>query len=148
MNTLVALNSFGAAGAGGSAFATSGAFTNGSAGSNGVGLDLAGDFSSRGFNLLGVSDSSAGFTNGIRSDIVGDSIVPVDPMIGPLQLNRGSTPTHALLPGSPAIDQGNSFGVFVDQRGYPRPFDNPVVSNSPDGDGSDIGAFEVGMTGN
>jgi hypothetical protein len=46
-----------------------------------------------------------------------------------LQGNGGSTPTQALLPGSPAIDAGNplpSGGDTVtcaatDQRGVPRP---------------------------
>ena len=41
--------------------------------------------------------------------------------LGPLQDNGGSTETHALAPGSAAIDKGNSFGVTTDQRGQPRP---------------------------
>jgi hypothetical protein len=147
MNTLVALNSFGAAGAGGSASATAGAFTNGPAGSTGAGPDLAGDFFSRGFNLIGVSDDSEGFTNGMRADIVGRAIAPINPLIGPLQGNGGPTPTHALLSGSPAVDQGNSFGVSVDQRGRLRPFDYPFIPNPLNGDGSDVGAFEVDTTG-
>src|SRR5690606_6516618 len=32
---------------------------------------------------------------------------PIDPMLGPLQYNGGSTPTHRPLPGSPLIDAGN-----------------------------------------
>ena len=35
------------------------------------------------------------------------NIVGVDPMLGPLQDNGGPTWTHALLPGSPAIDAGD-----------------------------------------
>jgi hypothetical protein len=58
-------------------------------------------------------------------------------------MNGGSTPTHALLPGSPAIDQGNSFGFHKDQRGINRPFDDPLIPNAAAGDGSDIGAFET-----
>src|SRR5262249_52781927 len=34
------------------------------------------------------------------------TLTGVDPLLGPLQFNGGPTPTHALLPGSPAIDRG------------------------------------------
>ncbi|HEY6985622.1 MAG TPA: choice-of-anchor Q domain-containing protein, partial [Rhodanobacteraceae bacterium] len=49
--------------------------------------------------------------------------VTTDPMLGPLQLNGGTMPTHVLLPGSPAIGTGNNVeGWGYDQRGsgYPR----------------------------
>ena len=58
------------------------------------------------------------------------------PLLGPLQDNGGPTLTHALLPGSPAIDAGNnSLNLAFDQRGtgYAR-----VV-----GAAADIGAFET-----
>ncbi len=62
--------------------------------------------------------------------------------IGPLQNNGGSTPTHALLSRSPAIDAGDSLNSpGVDQHGVPR---------SLDGNGDllpqvDIGAVEFGF---
>lgn len=63
-----------------------------------------------------------------------------DPLLGPLEDNGGDTWTHALLPGSPAIDAGdNAYCPASDQRGVERPKDG-------DGDGSavcDIGAFEL-----
>jgi uncharacterized repeat protein (TIGR01451 family) len=63
-----------------------------------------------------------------------------DPLIGPLADNGGDTLTHALLPGSPAIDTGVCLaGITTDQRGEPRP--NPVSSFC------DIGAYESGFTG-
>ncbi len=44
-----------------------------------------------------------------------------DPLIGPLQDNGGSTFTHALLPGSPAINAGsNVASPAIDQRGFLR----------------------------
>ncbi len=49
----------------------------------------------------------------------------------------------ALMPGSPAIDAGNSFGLSTDQRGDPRPVDFSGIPNAAGGDGADIGAFEV-----
>jgi predicted outer membrane repeat protein len=58
------------------------------------------------------------------------------PMLAPLASNGGSTPTHRLLSGSPAIDAGNNeANVASDQRGtgYPRTI----------GAGTDIGAFEL-----
>ena len=66
-----------------------------------------------------------------------------DPKLGPLQNNGGPTPTHALLSGSPAIDQGYSFGLVTDQRGMPRPVNFAGIPNASGGDGSDIGAFEA-----
>lgn len=66
-----------------------------------------------------------------------------DPVLGPLQNNGGLTETHALLPESPAIDRGSSFGASTDQRGRPRPADDPALPNADGGDGADIGAFEV-----
>jgi hypothetical protein len=56
-----------------------------------------------------------------------------DPLLGPLAGNGGATHTHALLPGSPAIDAGNDGTCLAtDQRGIPRPH----------GEACDIGAFE------
>ena len=67
---------------------------------------------SLGYNLS--SDDASGILTG-----PGDRI-RTNPMVGPLQNNGEHTLTHALLPGSPAIDTGNpSFAPppFFDQRG-------------------------------
>ena len=53
---------------------------------------------SHGYNLS--SDDGGGLLTG-----PGDQI-NTDPLLGPLQDNGGPTFTHALLPGSPAIDAG------------------------------------------
>ncbi|HKE46713.1 MAG TPA: choice-of-anchor Q domain-containing protein, partial [Rhodanobacteraceae bacterium] len=59
-----------------------------------------------------------------------------DPLLGPLADNGGPTLTHALLPGSPAIDRGNDASDLAgDQRG------EGFLRVS--GDAADIGAFEV-----
>ncbi|HKI69986.1 MAG TPA: choice-of-anchor Q domain-containing protein, partial [Verrucomicrobiae bacterium] len=86
---------------------------------------------------------SVGLLDGAKSDQVGSEVSPIDPLIGPLRINGGTMPTHALLPGSPAIDQGNSFGVETDERGDSRPYDFNFVPDAPGADGSDIGAFEL-----
>jgi hypothetical protein len=63
-------------------------------------------------------------------------------MLGPLQNNGGSTFTHALITGSPAIDAGNPGGcrdhednlLTTDQRGFTRPGGSTGLC--------DIGAYE------
>jgi hypothetical protein len=95
-----------------------------------------GSIVSKGFNLS--SDTAGGyFTNATDQ-------TNKEPLLGPLADNGGPTFTHALLPGSPALDKGYSFGLATDQRGQPRPFDFNSLTNATGGDGSDIGAFEVG----
>jgi Right handed beta helix region len=67
---------------------------------------------SGGYNLS--SDDGGGYLTG-----PGDQI-NTDPLLGPLQNNGGPTFTHALLPGSPAIDAGDPNFTpppFHDQRG-------------------------------
>jgi hypothetical protein len=63
-----------------------------------------------------------------------------DPNLGPLADNGGDTQTHALLPGSPAIDAVPARDCIgdTDQRGEAR----PIAQTSP-GTSCDIGAFEL-----
>jgi hypothetical protein len=85
-------------------------------------------------NLIG-DGTGSGFTN-VEGNQVGNVTpytAPIDPLLGPLGDNGGSTPTHALLDGSPAIDAGTSEGCpATDQRGVAR----------PQGSACDIGSFE------
>jgi hypothetical protein len=97
-----------------------------------------GTVTSNGYNL---SNDGAG---GVLT-AMGDRI-NTDPMLGPLQDNGGPTFTHALLPGSPAIDAGKNFAAgSTDQRGsgFVRTFDSTSIANANGGDGTDIGAYEV-----
>lgn len=76
--------------------------------------DCGGTVTSGGHNILG---SNQGCTFAATT---GDK-VGVDPLLGPLTDNGGPTLTHALLPGSPAIDAANpAFAPPTDQRGVPR----------------------------
>ncbi len=95
--------------------------------------DVDGRFTSNGFNLIGISNGSTGFNNGINGDIVGTSTTPINPHLTPLQNNGGSTFTHALLLDSPALNNGNPNITGSDQRGI----------NRPQGTGVDIGAVEL-----
>ena len=88
--------------------------------------DVNGVISSAGHNLIGTSDGASGF--------VGTDIVDTNALLAPLRNNGGQTATHALLPGSPAINAGDNAGATAyDQRGFPR-----IVSGA-----IDIGAYEA-----
>ena len=100
-------------------------------GTSGANIDNSfGTVTSHGYNLS--NDNGGGFLTHL-----GDQI-NTDPMLGPLQNNGGPTFTHALLPGSPAIDAGDpSFTPppVYDQRG-------PSFWRGRNGR-IDIGSFEV-----
>ncbi len=71
-------------------------------------------------------------------DEAGD-LANTNPLLGPLADNGGSTLTHALQLGSPAINAGTNFGCpVVDQRGMTRPLFGIC----------DIGSFEFGWRAN
>jgi uncharacterized protein (DUF2141 family) len=93
---------------------------------------------SSGNNLVGVGhgftpNSDNAFVNGVNGNIVGIN----NPQLSPIGSNGGPTHTLVPLPGSPAIDAGNSnlipSGITTDQRGLSR-----IV-----GKAVDIGATEV-----
>jgi CSLREA domain-containing protein len=91
---------------------------------NAVG-NCGGNAASSGYNL---DDAGSCLFTG-PGDLSG---LPAD--LGPLQGNGGETFTHALLPGSPALDAGNDATCLpIDQRWIPR----------PQGLHCDIGAFEA-----
>lgn len=105
------------------------------------GPDVNGALTSDGFNLVG-NNSGATISPAQTSDQIGTPASPINPRLAPLRNNGGPTFTHALLRGSPAIDQGESSGSTTDQRGFTRPVDFPDIPNAAGGDGADIGAFE------
>jgi hypothetical protein len=68
-------------------------------------------------NLIENGTTACGLTNGVNGNIIG-----VDPLLGPLANNGGSTLTFLPLPGSPAINAGdNASCPAFDQRGVARP---------------------------
>jgi hypothetical protein len=98
-------------------------------------------------NLFGVNGDAGvvGFTPGL-TDIVPAAGVQLNDILNPiLAFNGGPTPTHALAPGSPAIDGGgpvcadaNRNPLVTDQRGKPRTVDGNREGTAR----CDIGAFE------
>ncbi len=101
--------------------------------------DINGTVSSQGWNLIGITDGSSGWT---ANDFLGNSTTPINPYLSPCQDNGGPVWTIGPLSGSPARDKGKS-GLPTDARGGARIVDFPNVPNAPNGDGSDIGALEV-----
>jgi uncharacterized repeat protein (TIGR01451 family) len=105
---------------------------NGSSGSagNASAPDVWGTVTSSDHDLIGNPSGSTGFGQPGSGDLLN-----VTPQLGPLQNNGGPTQTLALLPGSPALDAGDSNAKGLpstDQRGLARKVGNAV----------DIGAVE------
>jgi uncharacterized repeat protein (TIGR01451 family) len=106
--------------------------------------DLSGSFSATSsYNLIGDGTGMTGITNGTNGNQVGTSAVPINALLAALGNYGGPTPTHLLLPASPAIDaaldalavDANNDPLTSDQRGngYPRLIGQAV----------DIGSVEV-----
>jgi len=85
-----------------------------------------------GYSLFGEIDGLSLYYNG-GGVLSGTHANPLDPVIGPLADNLGRTKTHALLAGSPAIDNAGIVSFVYDQRGLPRVY----------GPSADIGSFEL-----
>ena len=64
--------------------------------------------------LIGSATTATGF---VATDFVGSLSAPIDPKLGPLANNGGTTLTHALLPGSVAIDGGKNNVVDLSGNG-------------------------------
>ena len=96
-----------------------------------TGSNCAGTVGSNGSNLD--SGTSCAFS------AAGD-LSNADPLLGTLTDNGGTTATHALSSGSPAVDAADNTGCpATDQRGVVRPVDG----NGDSVAACDIGAFEA-----
>jgi len=104
----------------------------------GPNADCEGTVTSQGYNLVGNSTGCP--NNGIGDRTIDSGMIFID-VLDLLQDNGGTTQTHALLIGSPAINAGNPAGCTddgdnllpTDQRGIIR----------PQGMRCDIGAYEA-----
>jgi hypothetical protein len=68
-------------------------------------------------NLIGDGTGLTGITNGALGNQVGTSASPINPMLGPLTINGGTTDTLGLLPGSPAIGAGGAVTTIAQAAG-------------------------------
>jgi len=76
----------------------------------------------------------------VQGGWAGTGNINADPLLGPLADNGGFTQTHALGPGSPAIDTGHPSNCpATDQRGVIRPIDGDGLN----GPRCDMGAYEA-----
>ena len=98
-----------------------------------IGPDISGSFVSRGFNLIGNTTGNTGAT--------ADDLISIDPLLGPLQDNGGSSATMALLPRSPAIDHGDP--AFVPSSFVPPMTTDQRGAIRVDAGRLDIGAYEA-----
>jgi predicted outer membrane repeat protein len=101
-----------------------------------TGPDLTGGFSS-GFSLIGTAAGAS-----VTSTPLGSNLLGVNPQLGTLQMNGGTTPTRLPSFASPALDKGRA-SFLADQRDHSRPVDLPAIANTSGGNGSDIGAVEL-----
>jgi hypothetical protein len=97
---------------------------------------VSGTVTSGGGNIESTGDT-CGLTD--PTDLV--NVSAEDLKLGPLQDNGGPTETHALLPGSVAIDHVSP-AMCIDQSGAPLPEDQRGEPR-PGGAMCDVGAFEV-----
>lgn len=87
-----------------------------------------------------ISGSATITYSDVQGGWAGTGNLDLDPLLGPLADNGGFTFTHALYPGSPAIDAGDPANCpATDQRGFPRPLDGDGLN----GPRCDMGAYEA-----
>ena len=130
----------------------------------GSGPDVKGTVMSGGHNLIGITNGSSGITNGTNGDQAGMIAAPLNPMLGTLSSNGGTTPTIPLMPGSPAIAHGDPAVCNAttdiapvggkDQRGVTRPSSlcaigafEPLLSAIAPASGGIGGGATVTLTG-
>jgi hypothetical protein len=131
----------------GSTFMTANTIIATNSGSTTADCGGAGTATSQGYNVIGNGNGCAFSTS--TGDHLGSTASPIDPKLGPLGDNGGTTPTMAETAGSPAVDAGNPAPTSdsappappslipcrtTDQRGFSRP--------DQAGTACDIGAFE------
>ena len=84
--------------------------------------------------MIGAAAGRLGIVHGNGGNQIGTLASPIDPLLGPLADHGDPSFTMPLLEGSPAIDAGDVLLTgTTDQRDVVR----------PQGEGVDIGAFEV-----
>lgn len=100
------------------------------------------DFDSRGASTVSLGFNVFGIGSGVSSATGLDQIGFFDPRLAELANNGGSTATHALLPGSPALDLNLTGGATgFDQRGngFSRLIGAGVDAGSYESAGFDFG---------
>lgn len=122
--------------------------TPGNLGQGNIHADVSGPVATLGFNLVGNGNGATGIADGANNDHVGLGVNPIDPRLGPLADNGGSTPTHLPKVQSPLIDAGDDTaitsppflpGTIYDQRGM-------EFVRIVDGTGDEALSVDIGAT--
>jgi len=99
------------------------------------------------YSVIGASAGAAGFATSTQST-VGTPGSPAVVNLATLANNGGFGQTHRLLSSTPelAIDKGSLPipALTTDGRGAARIVDDGAITNTSGGNGSDIGAYEIG----
>ena len=114
-------------------------------GTGSVANDINGTINTASHNIIGDFASAGGIDNGVNGNIVN-----ANPMLAPLAHYGGSTRTYLLLPGSPAINAGDSSLLPTDtfdldgdgNTAEPLPVDQRGVGFARAVGNPDIGAVE------
>ncbi len=88
-----------------------------------------------GYSMFGTTSGAT-----VTESPAGTNQVGVNPQLGTLQNNGGTTPTELPADTSPAIDAGTANGLTVEQRDTARTIDRTPNNAS---DGTDVGAVEL-----
>lgn len=120
-------------------------------GSPDVGRGFVGGLTSNGGNLIGNGQDTANAVTWLGTDLTGTTAAPLNPLLGALADNGGSTRTMALLSGSPALNAGLAANVPADtfdldgdlDTAEPIPFDQRGAGFLRAIGTVDIGAFEL-----
>ena len=92
-------------------------------------------------SVLTINHSLIGVTDGLTitggNNLTGTVTAPLDPLLGPLVDNGGPTLTHALLPGSPAVNAGDN-NLAVDENG------NLLTTDQRGEDRFEFGTVDIG----
>ncbi len=96
------------------------------------------------YNLVGDGTGMSGISNGVNNNLVGSGGAPIDAKLLALGNNGGTTSTHALDNGSPALEiipsgaNGCGTSVTTDQRALARPGTRNQPANQ-----CELGAWEA-----
>lgn len=106
---------------------------------SGTSPDMYGDLNGARYNIVSSYEGFL-FNAPDSHNLVGSLSKPLDPRISNLGHHGGSTPTHALLAGSPAVDSGinTANSSPTDQRGFERVIAGTIDRGSVESDAAEI----------
>ncbi|RIK73034.1 MAG: hypothetical protein DCC68_25530 [Planctomycetota bacterium] len=106
--------------------------------------DLAGAYVATSvYNWIGSGTGSTGIVDGVEGNRVGSVGTPLEPFLGPLASNGGTTQTHLPFPISPLIDAGEP-GFNPNNVSPALLWDQRLETRVMDGNRDSIGRIDIG----